>query len=445
MANPNDSKGSLVRQIGFFAALMLLVGSIIGSGIFTVPGKMAAAAQAPGPLLLAWIVAGIACIFLSLVYAELAPMLPQAGGAYVYIREAYGKGLSFFYGWTSIIGGYCTLYALLSLAFVQYLSFFFPISPFMTKVLASLLIIGLAYINYRGVKLSVNLNNIFTIGKLGAIGLVIVGGLFVFKRANFTPLVGTAGWGTAATAAVPALLAFGGYTALAYMGGEIKDPDRNVPRATIIGILIVMAVYVLLNVVSIGAIPIAELAKSAKPVASVAQAIFGPVGGGIVAVGALMSIFGALNAITMQYARVPFAMAKDGVMFAAGAKVHPNYKTPYVSIIILALVGLAELWTGTFLTLLLVQVFLARAMDCLTAAALMVLRKKRPELKRPYKMWGYPVTTVLAIAIVVYLLTKVAPKQILESFILAATALPAYWIFKYIGRRQASGENPEHD
>lgn len=266
-----------------------------------------------------------------------------------------------------------------------------------------------------------------------AIGLVIFGGLFALKPENFIPLVSQEGWSTAAEATIPAILAFGGYTAIAYMSEEVKDPGRTIPLAQIIGILTVVGIYVILNIVSIGVMPIGELAQSNKPVASVASVIFGPIGGGIVALGALISILGALSASIMQFPRVPFSMARDGLIFEVFGKIHAQYKTPYVSIILITTVAIFLVWTGTFMSLLMMNVFIGRAMDCLTAIGLIILRKKRPELERPAKMPGYPFTTIGVVILMIYLLTKVPMSQIQQSIYLAATSIPAYFIFKYFG------------
>jgi APA family basic amino acid/polyamine antiporter len=428
-----EKQKTLARSLGLFPAIMILVGTVIGSGIFMVPGKVAAAAGSPGPDLAAWIIAGVACTLMALVYAELAPMIPKAGGAYVYIQEAYGEAPAFFYGWTMILGSYIPVMAMLALAFTNYLSFFWPgMTVLGSRIVATILIVLLSLVNVRGVKLGAMVQNVFTVGKLAALGLVIVVGIFTMKFVHFTPFVGGGGWATTTAAAVPAILAFGGYYTLAYMSEEIEHPKRNLPLAMIIGMSIVIVVNILINVVSIGNLPFADLAKSAKPVASVASAIFGPVGGAIVALGALVSIFGSLNSSTMGLPRVAFAMARDGMLFDLFSMVHPKYGTPWVSILLYGLVAIGFVWTGTFMTLLLMGVFVARLLECLVAIALIVLRHKQPSLERPLKMWGYPYSTVFVVLLTGYLVTKVAPAQIRQGVYLALTSIPAYLIFRYL-------------
>lgn len=430
-----DKNKSLSRSLTLFPAVMILVGTVIGSGIFMVPGKVAASAGGPGPDLLAWVIAGVACTLMALVYAELAPMIPKAGGAYVYIKEAFGDVGAFVYGWSMILGSYIPVIAMLALAFTNYLAYFWPsISQVQARIIATVLIAVLAYVNIRGVRLGAMVQNVFTIGKLAALGLVIVVGIFTMKLVHFTPFVGTAGWGATATAAVPAILAFGGYYTLAYMSEEVENPNRNIPLAMIIGMGIVIAVNILLNIVSIGNLPFAELAKSTKPVASVAQAIFGPIGGAIVSLGALVSIFGSLNSSVMGLPRVAFAMARDGLLFDFFSTVHREHRTPHVSIILYALTAIAFVWTGTFMTLLLMGIFVARILECVVAISLIVLRNKRPDLERPLKMWGYPYTTIFVVLLTGYLVTKVEPPLMLRGTILALTSIPAYLVFKYVVR-----------
>ncbi|HEY59188.1 MAG TPA: amino acid permease [Anaerolineae bacterium] len=429
----SNQEKTLKRQIGFFSATMILVGTVIGSGIFMTPGKVAAAAGSSGPNLLAWVIAGFAATMFALVYAELAPMLPKAGGAYVFIREAFGDMASFLYGWAMIFGSLMPVIALLAVAFITYLKFFFPGINLVTgRVISSLIVAVLAYINVIGVKQGTKVQNIFTIGKLTALGLVIVGGLFSMKGANFQPFVGEAGWGSTFNAAVPAVLAFGGYYVLSYMSEEVENPKKNLGRAVIFGMAIVIVVNVLINVVSIGNVPFDQLAESEKPVADVAMAIFGPVGASIVSLGALVSIFGSLNSSVMGLPRLSFAMSREKLLFNFFSKLHPKYGTPYISTIIFAVAAIFFIWTGTFMSLLLMGIFVSRSLECVVAISLIVLRYKKPELERPIKMWGYPVTTLLAVLITGYLVTLVDPNFIKQGAFLALSSIPAYLVFKYL-------------
>ena len=436
MSDQNGSSNqdsSLKRQLGLFSATMILVGTVIGSGIFNTPGKVAAAAGGSGPNLLAWVIAGFAATMFAFVYAELSPMFPKAGGAYVFIKEAFGEMAAFLYGWSMIFGSLMPVIAMLALGFINYLRYFFPgITLTGSRVIGSVIVLFLAGMNVLGVKQGSKIQNIFTVGKLAALGLVIVGGLFTIKGANFQPVVGDAGWSATFKAAVPAVLAFGGYYVLSYMSEEVENPKKVLPLATLIGMGIVILVNVLINVVSIGNLPQDTLAAAEKPVADVAQAIFGPIGGAIVSIGALISIFGSLNSSVMGLPRVSYAMARENLLFKFFGSIHPKFNTPYISIIIFAVAALFFIWTGTFMSLLLMGVFVSRSLECVVAISLIVLRKKQPDAERPLKMWGYPVTTLLAVLITGYLVTLVDPEYMKQGLLLMASSIPAYFIFKYL-------------
>ncbi len=431
--NSSNNGESLKRQLGLFSATMILVGTVIGSGIFNTPGAVAKLAGGSGPNLLAWVIAGFAATMFALVYAELSPMFPKAGGAYIFIREAFGDWAAFLYGWSMIFGSLMPVIAMLALGFANYLKFFIPnLDLTGSRIIGSVIVIVLSLVNILGVKQGSKVQNIFTVGKLAALALVIVGGIFTMKGENFQPVVGEAGWSATFQAAVPAVLAFGGYYVLSYMSEEVENPSKNLPLATIIGMSIVIVVNVLINVVSIGNLPHDQLAASQKPLADVAQVIFGPIGAGIVSLGALISIFGSLNSSVMGLPRVSFAMSRDKLLFDFFGKIHPKYGTPYISIIIFTIASLFFIWTGTFMSLLLMGVFVSRSLECVVALSLIVLRKKRPDIERPLKMWGYPVTAILAILITGYLVTLVEPQRMKEGALLMASSIPAYFIFKYL-------------
>ena len=318
------------KKMGLFSAMMILVGSVIGSGIFMTPGKVAAAAGSIGPTIIAWVAAGACGILCALVYAELAPMMPKAGGAYVFIREALGDGPAFAYGWSMTFGSFLPVIAMLATAFCTNLAIFFPgLTVTGQRIVGTVIILALMVANLCGVKFGSLIQNIFTVGKRGALALVIFGGLFVLKGGTFLSMTTeTVEWGNSLNAAVPALLAFGGYYTLAYMSEEIDNPKRNLPLATIFGMGIVILVNVLLNLSCIGAVGFKELAGADTPVSMAAMTIFGPIGAAIVTLGALISIFGSLNGAIMGPPRVVYAMSKDNMLFGFFSKLHPKFNTP---------------------------------------------------------------------------------------------------------------------
>jgi APA family basic amino acid/polyamine antiporter len=329
-------------------------------------------------------------------------------------------------------GSFLPVQAMLATALARNVAVLFPaLNVTGQRVLGSVVILILMVANIRGVKMGSLIMNFFTVGKLTALGLVIVGGLVVMKGANFTTSVTpTVEWGNAFTAAVPALLAFGGYYTLSYMSGEIDNPKRNLPLATVFGMGIVILVNVTLNISSIGSVGFSKLAGAETPVSDAAQVIFGPIGAIIVTLGAIISIFGSLNGSVMSSPRVDYAMSQDGLIFGFFGKLHPKFQTPYITLLTFGALSIAFLWTGTFMTLLMMGVFVSRSLECFVALSLIVLRKKQPHAERPLKMWGYPISTVIAIAITAFLVSRVNPIQIRNGAILMLSSIPAYFIFK---------------
>lgn len=441
----NEKKTELKREMGLFASVCMLVGCVIGSGIFTTPGKIAAAAGAIGPNMLAWIIAGCSGVLCALVYAELAPAMPKAGGAYVYIDEAFGHAPSFMYGWSMVFGGLLPVIAMMATALASNIAVLFPglgLGVTGQRVIATAVIVFLATVNVFGVKGGSLVQNIFTVAKVTVLVVVIIGGLCNLKSVNFTTMTTeTVQWSNSFYAAVPALTAFGGYYTLSYMSGEIKNPQRNLPLATIIGMGVVIVINMLLTVACVGSVGFANLAGSATPVSDTAQVVFGPVGGALITMGAAISIFGALNGSLMGMPRVPYSMAENNMMFPFFAKLHPKYQTPYITIIIVAVVSVFLVWTGSFMTLLMMGTFVSRLCEVAVSLSLIALRKKKPELNRPFKMWGYPITTILAAVITFILVCNVDKQQILWGLLLIATSVPAYFVFRFtVGKKSAAQE-----
>lgn len=428
------NKNGLKREMGLFSAICVLVGTVIGSGIFTTPGQIAASAGSFGPNMLAWVIAGSSAVLCALVYAELSPAMPKAGGSYVYIDEAFGHGASFVYGWSSIFGNFLAVIAMMATAFASNFAVLFSglhLSVTGQRMVATTLILILSLVNILGVKNGAMVQNIFTIAKITVLVSVIVGGIVALKPDNFTSMTTeTVEWGNSFATAVPALNAFGGYYVLSYMSGEIKNPKRNLPLATIIGMGVVIIINMLLTVACVGSVGFANLAGSATPVSAAAQAAFGNVGATLITLGATISIFGSTNGSLLSMPRVAYAMAENDMMFPFFAKLHPKYKTPYITIIIYAIVAVFFVWTGSFMTLLMMSTFVGCLSEVAVCLSLIVLRKKQPDLERPFKMWGYPATAILATIITFILVCCVSPAQILSGSFLMLTSVPAYLIFR---------------
>lgn len=282
------------------------------------------------------------------------------------------------------------------------------------------------------------MQNIFTVAKLAALGLIVILGLMIFKASNLQPLVGSAGWSPLAVAAVPTLLAYAGYNTVAYLSEEFKEPRKNLPRGIVIGVVVVIAVYLIVNFVAVGAVPISKLAKSSAALTLIGETAIGAVGGTAVAIGALIAIFGGLNGDIMGFARVPFAMARDDNFFGSFSKVHSKYQTPYVTLIFMAVLSSLYVLTGSFLSVLVFGVFMSRSGEVMVTASLIWLRRKMPKTERPIKMWGYPVTALLALGLTTWLVVSIAPSEILDGIYLILSAIPAYIFFVYWSRYQSS-------
>lgn len=436
-----ENKQNLTRSLTLFPCVMIMITSVIGSGIFTVPNEIMAAAQGSGTIFVAWILAALCVILMSMVYMELAPALPQAGGGYIYLREAFGPRFAYFYGWGKLVNEVAVI-ALYAMAVTNYLGYFFSLSSVTCKILGTLIIVFAAVFNICGVKSGSSITSGLTIAKLLGLSIVIVGGLFILKGSqSFEPVVSeSVGWGGAIAAAVPAFFAFGGYNQLCYMSEEIKEPNKTLPRAIIIGVLAIVSVYLLLTYVCIKALGVSGLESSEKAVASAASVIFGDVGGGLIAVCAIASILASINGMLLSTPRVAFSLARDGLYPYHVAKVHKKYGTPYVAICCYAGFAIILLWLGSFTVLLGMCVFIARVMDVFVAASLAVLRKKRPDLARPFKMKGYPFTLIIAIILCVVFASQVAPKKMLLSVILCAIGVPLYFITQFINKKHEAKE-----
>jgi len=424
---------TLKRQLTLLPAVMIVISAVIGSGIFTVPGEIMAKAQGSGPNFLAWVIAGICAFMMANIYIELAPAMPQAGGAYVYLRKAFGDKVSFFYGWSKMLDE-TSVMALFAIFVMNNVRIFWPAMPDLAaKSIGTLLLVASALICIRGTKQNAGVTTGFTIAKLVALGMIVVGGVFVFKAINFQPVAdptagSLGGWSTSFPAAVLACFAFGGYYQLCDMSEEIKDPKRTLPRALLLGIGVITLFYMLITLVCVGTLGVDALGKSSAPVTDVATKIFGSAGGAIVAVCIIISIIGALSALQMGAPRVGFAMGRDGVFLRSFATLHKRYGTPWVSIASYTGVGIIFLWTGQFGTLLMMNVFFGRFMDLLIAVSLWWLRRKQPDMERPLKMWGYPVTLILTILLTAFLASQIDPMQIVWALVLCAIAVPVYFL-----------------
>jgi basic amino acid/polyamine antiporter, APA family len=398
---------ALRRELGLFSAALLVVGGIIGSGIFFTPAETARALPTAGWVFAVWALGGVVALAGALTYAELGAMLPDAGGQYVYIREAFGRLPAFLYGWMllGIIG--TGALAAVAMGFAGYLERFVDLSPFGGRIGVAIGTIAiLSVTNYLGIKPGAIVQNVLTVAKITALGLLIIGGLVLWARLAGAPPVANApapreslvaGF---AAAFVAVLFTIGGWQQMNAVAGEIRDPERTIPRALTIGIGIVIACYLGANAVYLRALGRDGLAASAAVAADTASRIIGPSGGTLISIAAMLSILGFVNVVILATSRVPYAMARDGVFFAAAARVHPRFGSPHVAIIIIGVWAtiLLLVTRGAIGDLLAGVVFADWIFFGLGAASVFALRRSRPDAMRPYRAWGYPVVPMLFVA-----------------------------------------------
>ncbi len=447
---------SLARDLGIWAAIAIVVGTTIGSGIFLVPKTMIQRVGTPEMVFAVWIFGGVLSLFGALTYAELAAALPEAGGEYVYLSAAYGPFWGFVYGWTQMWVAKSASIATLATGFFYYLANFRPeldtvIATIPGKlgpdggpleirsgqILAMVVILLLAWLNYYGVKIGGNVQVAITVIKVAAILAIVVLGLTagVGNTANFRGVlpVSTGGFTGFFAALVAALWAYDGWNNVSMVSSEIKNPSRNLPIALIGGILAVIAIYLLANAAYFFVLTPAEVAGSDRVAAEMMRHILGAKGAAAVSLAAMVSIFAALNGSILTGSRVPYAMARDGLFFRRVAFVHPMYRTPGISIIALSVWAALLVLSGRYEQLYTLVIFSSWILYGMTAASVIVLRRKQPQLHRPYRVLGYPLVPILFVLVAIVLLgsTFVAsPRESLLGLVLILAGIPFYFYWK---------------
>jgi APA family basic amino acid/polyamine antiporter len=416
----------------FTDAVSLVVGIIIGAGIFLVPNLIARAVPDGPSMMATWIVGGILSFFGALAFAEMAAMLPSTGGQYVYLREAYGPLAAFLCSWTFFFVSMTASMAWLAMSFTIYLRFFVPLDDWTGKAAGVALSLILTYINYRGVRAGAWVQKILTGAKLAGILLIVVAA-FLTPATPTPPSSYTFRFADFGVALIACLLALDGWNNVSFVAGEIRDPQKNLSRAILTGTLIVVAVYLLTNLAYLRILPPNVMATTERVGATVAARALGPAGASVVAGIILLSITGSLNGRVLTQARMYFAQAQDGLFFARFGEPHPRYQTPSFALWLQAAWTCALILTSTWEALVDYALFAIWLFYTLTVAGVIVLRKKRPDLPRPYRMWGYPVTPVLFVSAAVWFVVNTAierPAPSLTALGLIASGIPAFWLWR---------------
>ena len=421
----------LPRKLGVLDATLIVIGIVIGSGIFLIPNLIARNLPSAPAIIAVWTVAGVLSYFGALAYAELGAMMPATGGQYVYLREAFGPLCAFLCGWVFVLAVLPGGTAFLAVGFSIYLDHFVPLSPPARTAVSLALVAILSAINYVGVREGAWVQRIFTSLKIAGL-LLIIGAAFIAPHAR-PESAGAAhfsysGIGIAMTAC---LFAYNGWSYVSFVSGEIVNPGRNLPRALTLGMVIVMALYVFANIAYMNVVSVAHMAATERVGADVAQRTMGPAGAAVLSAVVLLSVIGAINGCILTAARVPFAQAHDGMFFSRFGRVHPRFQTPAFAILAQGLWTGVLILTGSFESLLSYSILSAWIFYTLSVVAVGVLRRKLPDAPRPYRMWGYPVTLWLFVIVSVWFMADALwnqPKPSLLALLIAASGLPFFYL-----------------
>lgn len=444
-ARPAPSPASLPRVIGYFGSTAIVVGTIIGSGVFLVPHDVAQQVGTVRALFLVWIVGGILALGGALSLGELGAATPEAGGVYVYLRQAYGRLFAFLYGWGMLLVIHSGSAATLAVAFGIYSASFVPLTPVEQKLIASAVIIVLTLVNVAGVRAGSAVQTIFTLAKL--LGLAIIMGLALFSS-GVTPVAAAHPLPTPHTtvssfgvALIGVLWAYEGWHMLSYSAGEVKNPARVLPRSYLFGTLLVVAAYLGANLAYLRVMPLAALAEHQRVAATAMEVLAGPRGARFVSALILCSIFGALNGTILTGPRAYFAMARDRVFFSAVGRVHPRFQTPAVAVLIQGAWAIVLAASGSYKQLYTYVIFTGWMFYGAAVIAVLVLRRRAPGLARPYRVWGYPVLPVAfalaALAIVVNTLMT-TPREALIGVALVLAGVPIYFGWRRLGAKSSA-------
>ncbi|MCE5195781.1 MAG: amino acid permease [Negativicutes bacterium] len=438
------------REVGLFGGISVLGGIMVGSGIFYLGSYvLMRSGMSMGLSLLVWIIGGLITLLSGICYAELGAMMPKAGGSYVYLREAFGERIAFMSGINGFVLGSSGSIAALAIAFPNLLGSFFSISPLAGKAIAIGLIVLLSAINILGIKFGSFVQNIFLIAKLIPIAVILICGLLMGQQTPNLSLIPASQpsfvqlCGMIAFAVVATLWAYEGWTNLNTISEEIKNPHRNLPLAIILAITGVTLLYTLFNFAIYRVLPLDAIAalfnsKSYFLGTEVAGTLFGSTGRLLVSLTMAISVFGALNGCVMVFPRTYYAMAKDGLFFPSCAKLHETYKTPVNAQIASAVISILLVLSRNLDQLTSLVVFSAFIFNILIFYSVIVLRKKYPDLNRPYRVWLYPVSVILTMVIMFGLMINTLIEDPTTSLIGLVVPAAGFVLYEIIRRRKTA-------
>ena len=443
---PDEDQPELRRALGLGSVTLLVVGGIIGSGIFFTPAAVARALPEGWMVLAAWVAGGLVALAGALTYAELGAMMPRAGGAYLYIREAFGPLPAFLYGWMLLLSIGTGALAAVAMGFAGYLGRFYDLAPVGGQLaVAAATIAILSLTNWFGVRPGAFVQNVLTVAKIAALGALVLGGLVLWGRVAPPPVVADPPAAPsllrgAASAFVAVLFTIGGWQQMSMVAGEVRRPERNVPRGLALGIAIVVAIYLGTNVVYLHLLGRDALAASGAVAADAAERLVGPAGATAITAGAMLSILGFVNVVILATPRVFFAMARDGLFLPAAARVHPRWRTPHVAIAIMGAWAIVLLLVsrGDMDLLLGAVVFADWIFFGLGAASVFALRRSRPNDERPYRAIGYPWVPAFFVAAAAVGVISAIVSARATSLLGVVLLLAGVAVYRWLGARAAA-------
>ncbi len=434
--SPIPNTDGLRPQLGLLDATMINVGTMVGASIFIVPSAIAALFTGSFPTVFVWIAGGLVSLCGALCLAELGAAMPRAGGQYIYLQRAFGPVWGFLYGWGAAVVINPASLAFVAVGFATYFGFFIPLSPLGVKVVAVASLGVLTLLNYFGLRVGALTQNILTLIKIGAV-LALIGLCLLLpggSAANVQPvspaesLIGlVAPFGLAM---ILVLGAYDGWIEITYVGSELRNPGRNMPRAIVFSTLLVALLYVGVSVAVVYVLGRAGTAASTLVAADAMKVVLGPAGGAFITLAILVSTIGCNNGIMFTAARIPYAMAREGRFFAWAARLHPVYQTPNRVLVVQGIWSAVLALSGTYNQLLTYVVFVGFLFYALSCGAVIILRRREPGLPRPYRAWGYPVTPVVFILFSGYLILSSiiqTPRDAVIGGGLLLAGLPVYW------------------
>jgi APA family basic amino acid/polyamine antiporter len=446
-----NEQPKLLKKLNLYDATLLVIGSVIGSGIFLTSGIIAESLPSVGWILFVWVFGAVLSLFGGLTFAELGAMIPEAGGQYVYLREAYGPLVGFIYGWTSFLIIQTGGIAALAVGFAEYSAYFIPVFSLNNYVLnldgftvstgqlLAVFSIGLfTLVNYFGIRSGSFVQNFFTILKLIAIGILVIAGLVMVINSGTLPSTsedpvlpsGSALLAAIGVSLIAVLWTFDGWYSVNSVASEIKNVQKNLPLSLFIGIMSIGIIYLLINLFYVTTLSMSEMAGVVRIGEKATSFTFGSTAGTLMSGLILISILGCLSATIIYSPRIYYAMATDGLFFRKFAVVHPKYHTPTIAIIWQGVFASVLCLTGSYEQLFTYVVFAVLLFFVGVVAAVFILRRTRPDAKRPYRVWGYPVVPLLFGLIIIWILINTLIERPVESIIgliLIIVGLPVYY------------------